>query len=65
MAAVFAFGLVLPYEDLYIPAGDTRATVSTRVYLKTNTAEDSTPERQVKVGKFKLQQRTVQVLVAL
>ena len=49
-----AFGLALPFEDLYIPAGTTRATLSAQVYLKTHMAEDSAAERQVAVGKFKL-----------
>ena len=49
-----AFGAVLPYEDVYIAPGQTSATVSAHVYLKTHIAEDSTAERQVAVGMFKL-----------
>ena len=49
-----AFGVVLPYEDVYISAGASRATVTAAVYMKTHMAEDSVAERQVAVGKFKL-----------
>ena len=49
-----AFGVVVPYEDLFIAAGGSRASVNAQVYLKTHMAEDSTAERQVAVGVFKL-----------
>ena len=49
-----AFGVVLPYEDLFVPAGSSAATVTAVVYLKTHMAEDSAAERQVAVGKLKL-----------
>ena len=49
-----AFGAVLPFEDMYIPAGSTRVTVPVRVYLKTYMAEDTPAERQIAVGQFKL-----------
>jgi hypothetical protein len=49
-----AFGAVLPYEDMYISVGGTRAIVTAKVYLKTHMAEDSAAEREVAVGKLKL-----------
>ena len=49
-----AFGVVLPFEDVYISAKASRATLTARVYMKTHMAEDSAAERQVAVGKFKL-----------
>ena len=49
-----AFGIVLPYEDIFIDAGASVATFDARVYLKTLMAEDSTAERQVAIGAFKV-----------
>ena len=49
-----AFGVVLPYEDIYVAAGGTRTNVAARVYLKTQMAGSTAAARQVAVGQFKL-----------
>ena len=49
-----AFGVVVPYEDVYVAAGGSRASVSVAVYLKTHMGGTSTAAQQVAVGQFKL-----------
>ena len=54
MAPSVALGAVLPFEDLFILPGSTHASVPVTIFLKTHMAEDTTAEREIAVGKFKL-----------
>ena len=49
-----AYGVVLPYEDRYVPAGSNRVNVDVQIWAKTHMAGADAAQRMLSVGKFKV-----------
>jgi hypothetical protein len=49
-----AFGIALPYEDVFLRIDASQTTFQAHVYLKTFMSEATAAQRQIEIGKFKV-----------